>query len=135
MCRHHHRACQFPGIDLGDLKPTLGERRVGFSNLKACGMLTRRGGVYYLNIVGAGRLYPAPLPNGLFSIKEGCLLYDLQVEKHQPEEKILDEDQYQEEEQEVPHQEEQPSTRFATYQDFQELGGTMERMHSLSLNL
>ena len=64
------------GIDLGELQPVLGERRVGFSTLEACGMLTRRGGVYYLHIVGARRLYPIPLPNGLFSIEEG-LLYDL----------------------------------------------------------
>ena len=115
------------GIDLGELQPVRAERRVGFSTLKACGMLTRRGGVYYLHIAGAGHLYPAPLPNGLFSIEEGRLLYDLQVEKHQPEEEILDEDEDQEDE--------QPPTRFATYQDFQELGGTEERMQNLSLNL
>ena len=98
-------------------------------------MLTRRGGVYYLDIAGDGGLYPAPLPNGIFSIEEGHLLYDLHVEQHQPEEEISDEDEDQEEEQEVPYQEEQPSTGFTTYQDFQELGGTVERMHSLSLNL
>ena len=75
------------------------------------------------------------MPNGLFSIEEGCLLYDLQVEQHQPEEEVSEEDEDQEEEQEVPYQEEQPQTRFATYQDFQGLGGTVERMHKLSLNL
>ena len=64
-------------IDLGELQPILGETRVGFSSLRACGMLTRRGGVYYLHIAGAGRIYPAPLPNGLLSIEEGRLLYDL----------------------------------------------------------
>ena len=65
------------GIDLSNLQPLLGERRVGFSTLKACKMLTRRGGVYYVHIAGAGRLYPAPLPHGLFSIEEGRLLYVL----------------------------------------------------------
>ena len=123
------------GIDLGELQPVLGETRVGFSTLKACGKLTRRGGVYYLHIARAGHLYPAPMSNGIFSIKEGRLLYDLQVEQHQPEEEIPEEDEDQEEEQEVPYQEEQPQTRFATNQDFQELGGTVEMMHNLSLNL
>ena len=42
------------GIDLGELHLVLGEPRVGFSTLRACGMLTRRGGVYYLHIAGAG---------------------------------------------------------------------------------
>ena len=91
--------------------------------LRACGILTRRGGVYYLHIAGAGCPYPAPRPNGLFSIDEGCVLYDLQVEQHQPEEVISEEDEDQEEEQEAPYQEEQPPNRFTTYQDFQELGG------------
>ena len=76
-------------IDLDDLQPVLGETRVGFSTLRACGMLTRRGGSYYLHIAGAGRIYPAPMPNGLLSIEEARLLYDVQVEKHQPEEEIL----------------------------------------------
>ena len=115
------------GINLGELQLVLGERRVGFSNLRACGMLTRRGGVYYLHIVGARRIYPAPLPNGIFSIEEGSLLYYVQVEQYQPEEEIPEEDEDQEEE--------QPQTRFATYQDFQGFGGTVKRMHNLSLNL
>ena len=71
-------------------------------------MLTRRGGVYYVHIAGAGCLYPAPLPHGLFYIEEGRLLYDVQVEQHQPEEEIPEEDEDQEEEQGVPEQEEQP---------------------------
>ena len=57
------------GIDLGELPLVLGERRVGFSTLRACGMLTRRGGVYYLHIAGDGHLYPTPFPNYLFSIE------------------------------------------------------------------
>jgi hypothetical protein len=123
------------GIDLSNLQPLLGERRVGFSTLKACKMLTRRGGVYYVHIAGARRLYPAPLPHGLFSIEEGRLLYDVQVEQHQPEEEIPEEDEDQEEEQGVPEQEEQPPSQFVSYQDFHALGGTIEGMHNLALSL
>ena len=123
------------GIDLGELQLVPGERHVGFSTLNACGMLTRRGGVYYLHIAGARRLYPDPLPNGLLSTEEGHVLYDLQVEQHQPEEEIPEEEDDQEEEQEVPYQEEQRPNWFATYQDFQELGGTVEGIHNLALNL
>ena len=63
------------------------------------------------------------------------MLYDVQVEQHQPEEEILEKDEDQEEEQEVPEQEEQPPNQFATYQDFQALGGTIEGMHNLAMNL
>ena len=90
----HYKAIAM-GIDLGNLQPLLGERRVGFSTLRACKMLTRRGGAYYVHIAGAGRLYPAPLPHGLFSIEEGRLLYDVQVEQHQPEEEIPEKDEDQ----------------------------------------
>ena len=65
------------------------------------------------------------MPNGLSSIEEGRLLYDLQVDQHQPKEEISKEDEDQEDEQEVPYQEEHPQTRFATYQDFKGLGGTV----------
>ena len=56
---------------------------------------SQRGGQYFVHIAGAGRLYPTPLPNNLFSIEEGCLLYDVQVEQDQPEEEVPEEDEEQ----------------------------------------
>ena len=123
------------GLDTGNLLPLRGQRYVGFSTLKACGMLTKRGGQYFVHIAGAGRLYPTPLPNNLFSIEEGRLLYDVQVEQDQPEEDVPEEDEDQGEEQEVPDEEKQPPNQYATYQDFHALGATIEGMNDLALNL
>ena len=88
-----------------------------------------------MHIAGAGRLYPAPLPHGLFSIEEGRLLYYVQVEQHLPEEEVPEEDEDQEEGQGFPEQEEQPPSQFVSYQDFHALGGTIEGMHNLALSL
>ena len=88
-----------------------------------------------MHIARAGRLYPTPLPNNLFSIEEGHLLYDVQVEQDQPEEDVPEEDEEQGEEQEVPDEEEQPPKQYATYQDFHALEATIESMNDLALNL
>ena len=72
-------------INLGNLMPLLVERRVGFSTLRACGMIKKHTVRYFVQIPGAGRLYPTPLPNNLFSLENGVLHYDVQVEQHQPQ--------------------------------------------------
>ena len=39
-------------IDLGNLRPLLGERRIGFTTLNACGMVKKRQGRYFIHIHG-----------------------------------------------------------------------------------
>jgi hypothetical protein len=63
-------------IPLGNLQPLIGERRLGFCTLNACQMITKHNGCFIVHIPGAGRTYPAPIPNNLFSIEDGCLHYD-----------------------------------------------------------
>ena len=53
--------------DIGNLMPLMGERRVGFSTLSACGMVSKRTGRYFVHIPGVGRLCPTPLSNDTFS--------------------------------------------------------------------
>ena len=72
--------------------PLMGERRVGFSTLNACGMVRRCHGRYFVHIPRAGRLYPAPLPNNLFSIENVVLHYDAKVEQHHPHVEVPEED-------------------------------------------
>ena len=71
-------------INLGNLMSLLGERRVGFSTLRACGMIKKRTGRYFVQIPRAERLYLTHLPNNLFSLENGVLHYNVQVEQHQP---------------------------------------------------
>ena len=98
-------------------------------------MIKKRQGRYFIHIPGAGRLYPAPLPNHLFSIEDGCLHYDAWVEQYQPHVEVPGEDDEVEEQGGGPEQEEQPHNPYTTYDDIYSLGGTIDNMHNLAINL
>jgi hypothetical protein len=49
-------------------------------------MVSRVNGRYIVHIPIAEHTYPAPIPHYLFSIKDGRLHYDAQVEQDHPEE-------------------------------------------------
>ena len=102
-------------VNIGNLMPLMGERRVGFSTLNACGMVSKRNGRYFVHIPGAGRLYPTPLPNNLFSLENGVLHYDAQVEQHQPHVEVPEEEDEVEPQEEGPEQEQQPRNPYTTY--------------------
>ena len=51
-------------INIGNLQPLVGVRRLGFATLNACGMVRRRQGRYFLVIPRADHLIAAPLPHG-----------------------------------------------------------------------
>ena len=121
--------------DIGNLMPLMGERHVGFSTLNACGMVSKRSGRYFVRIPGAGRLYPAPLPTNLFSLENGVLHYDAQVEQHQPNVKVPEEEDEVEPQREGPEQEQQPRNPFTTYDNLMELGGRVENMHTIANDL
>ena len=54
---------------------------------------------------GTGRLYPTPLPTDLFSLENGILHYDAQVEQHQPNVEVPEEEDEVEQQEEGPEQE------------------------------
>ena len=72
-------------INVSNLRALEGSRHLGFATLNACGMIRKINGGYYFNIPGADHLIASPLPNGLFSIEDGCLHYDAQVEANLPQ--------------------------------------------------
>ena len=99
-------------------------------------MVKRRTGRYFVHIPGARRLYLAPLPNNLFSIDNGILHYDAHVEQYQPHIEVPEEDDEVEQQQEEgPEQEQQPHNPYTTYDDMYMLGGTIENMNNLDINL
>ena len=71
-------------INVSNLQALEGPRRLSFATLNACGMVKKINGSYYFNIPGADHLIAAPLPNGIFSIENGRLHYDAQVEAELP---------------------------------------------------
>jgi hypothetical protein len=113
----------------------MGERRVGFPTLYACGVVKKCHGMYFIQIHGAGRLYPAPLPNNLFSIEDGLLHYDVQVERNQPDIDMPEEDDEVEGQGEGPEQEAQPQNPYATYDNIYALKGTIGNNHNFSINI
>ena len=117
-------------VNISSLMPLIGERRVGFSTLNACGMVSKRKGRYFVHIPGAGRLYPTPLPNDLFSLENGVLHYDAQVEQHQPSVEVPEKEDVVKPRREGPEQEEQP--HYTTFQDLYALSGKIENMHNIA---
>jgi hypothetical protein len=69
------------------------------------------------HISGARRLYPTLLPNNLFSIEEGCLHFDVEVEQDQPHDQEPEDDDEVEEQGGGPGKEAQPQNPYATYKD------------------
>lgn len=55
-------------INLGNIQPLVGSNRCGLSTLRACGMVSKTHGRYFLDIPGADYLIPTPFSNGLFFI-------------------------------------------------------------------
>jgi hypothetical protein len=102
---------------VSNLRALEGPHRLGFTTLNACGVVRKING-YYFNIPGVDHLIAAPSPNGLFSIGDGHLHYDAQVEANLPQEQTEPEGEEEvEEEDAVPELEQQPLHDFYTYQD------------------
>jgi hypothetical protein len=92
-------------INIGNLQPLVGVRRLSFANLNACSMDKKRQGRYFLVIPGADHLITAPAPNGLFYIEDGRLHYDACVEANLPQQEVPKENDEAEEEEGGPEQE------------------------------
>jgi hypothetical protein len=73
-------------VPLANLCPLAGEHLLGFRTLRSCHMVSKVNGRYVVQIPGAERTHPGPIPHYLFSIKDGRLHYDVQVEQDHPEE-------------------------------------------------
>jgi hypothetical protein len=71
-------------INIGNLQPLVGVHRLGFTTPNSRGMVRRTQGIYFLNIPGDDHLIATPLSQGLFSIEDGHLHYDAQVEANLP---------------------------------------------------
>jgi hypothetical protein len=56
-------------IQIGNLQPLAGERRIGFRTLRACHMITKSNGRFIVHIPGAGRTYVAPIPHYIFLVE------------------------------------------------------------------
>jgi hypothetical protein len=76
-------------VALGNLHPLAGKRLLGFHTLRSCHMVSMVNGRYIVHIPVAERTYPAPVPHYLFSIEDGRLHYDAQVEKTTPRNKMM----------------------------------------------
>jgi hypothetical protein len=82
------------------------------------------------------RVIAAPLPNGLFSIEDGCLHYNAQVEASLPQQQNEPEGEEEvEQEHAGPEREQQPLHDFTTYQDMYALEGSIENLSNLAINL
>jgi hypothetical protein len=73
-------------VPLGNLRPLTCERLLGLRTLRSCHMVSRVNGRYIVHIPIAEHTYPAPIPHYLFTIEDGRLHYDAQVEQDHPEE-------------------------------------------------
>jgi hypothetical protein len=122
-------------LDLGNLQPLLGEWRVGFPTINACGMVRKRQGRYFIHVLGVGRIYSAPLPNNLFSIEEGRLHYDVHVEQDQWHNQEPEDGDEVKELGGGPKQETQPQNPYTTYEDVYTLEGTIDNLYNLSISL
>jgi hypothetical protein len=100
-------------------------------------MVSRVNGRYIVHIPRAERTYPAPVPHYIFSIEDGRLHYDAQVEQDHPQEQVEEEEvpepNDEVEQEEGPEQEEQP--HYTTYRDISELEGNITNMNNLTTNL
>jgi hypothetical protein len=81
-------------VPLGNLCPLAGEHLLGFRTLRSCHMVSKVNDRYVVHIPRVERTYTAIVPDYLFSIEDGGLHYDAQVEQDRPEE--------QDEEEEAP---------------------------------
>jgi hypothetical protein len=81
-------------------------------------------------------LIAAPLPNVIFSIKDGYFPYDAKVEASlpQPQNEPKGEEEVEEEHQ-GPEQEQPSQNDFTTYEDMHTLEGSIESMSNLAINL
>jgi hypothetical protein len=123
-------------INVSNLRALEGPRRLGFTTMHACGMVRKIEGGYYFNIPGADHLIVAPLPNGLISLEEMRLHYDVQVEENlPPQQDEPKEGEEVEQEPQRPEQEQQPLYDFTTYQDMYKLEGNIENLSNLAINL
>ena len=105
-------------VNLGNIQPLTRSDRLSLSNLRACGMISKNHGKYFFDIPGADHLIPAPLSNGLFSINDGRLRYDAQVESNLPQQEIpMGGGEDEEVEQGGPKQDVQPPNYYTTYDD------------------
>ena len=125
-----------PGLNIANLQPLDGERRITLRILRAVGMVLKKQGIYVIHIPRAGRLFPAPLPNNLFSIEDGRLHYveqeeqvEIDPELEEPEEGEVVEEAW-EPEQEVP-----APNPYTTYNDVYSLRGSIDNMSNLANSL
>ena len=99
-------------------------------------MISKNHGRYFFDIPGEDHLIPDPLPNGLFSIEDGRLRYDAQVEANLPQQEIpVGGGEDEEVEQGGPEQDVQPPNYYTTFEDIYALKGNIQNMNNLSINL
>jgi hypothetical protein len=79
-------------IPLGNIFPLADAHLLGFRTLRCCHMVSKVNGRYVVHIPRAEHTYPTPVPHYLFSIEDGWLHYDAQVEQDHPEEQDDDEE-------------------------------------------
>ncbi|KAK1608094.1 hypothetical protein QYE76_031767 [Lolium multiflorum] len=103
-------------INVRNLRALEDPRRLGFTTPDACGMVRKIEGRYYFNMSGVDHLITAPLPDGLFSLEERHLHYDVQVDANlPPQQDEPEEEEEVEQEPQGPEQEQQPLHDFTTY--------------------
>ena len=126
------------GLNLGNLEPLSGERYVSFRTLRAVGMVFKRQGVYNVHIPGAGRLFPIPLPNNLFSLENGQLHFVAQANQEEVDpgfEEPNNEEPKVEEEEGAPEQEVPPPYPYTTYEEIYSPEGSIDNMSNLANSL
>ena len=101
-------------------------------------MVSRINGIICVHLPGAEHAYLVHVPYYLFSIEDGRLHYDAQVEHDHPleeedKEESEQDDEVEKEEGECPKQDEQP--RYTMYHNILDLGGNIDNMNNLANNL